>query len=1060
MAKARSKNKSKRSIQTLPKGIPHRKSSSFTATNTHSPFENARTSSNKVKHRVHNRKTATTPTAGRSAQTALAESIARRQRILSVARANESKANEFIDRRIGEERLSKEEAMLKRIVQERVRRSRKRSKFALEEDDDMVEGGLTHGGKTIDESYKPSNTDFLSDDDDDEDLDKVDTSLHFGGGKFDSQNARESGAYGAAGRGDLGTVYRSRREELEERIQRKKMEKAEKMKRKEDQVETFETMDESFGELAKLLQFRDKEQERIERTQKKKTGTLSAEDMEMDDWDKEMKGYLFERKVKATDRTKTPEEIAKEEADRLHKLETRRLARMNGDFDEDDLSDISDDDMGGRRRRKSGKKGVDKKKSSSERGLNPEELSDSDDEKNGGDGREVRFTSDGLVYVDKDGKVVGKVGEEQDENMKDTDSDDDDSEADSQSNTSEESSSRQDLGDSGDEASANISSDDESDEDAHGVTPVQLTKGTKIQGNYRASEQYGGKENWYNGVITAVRKGADGKNSYDVTYDDGDFEEGMIEENVRLLPKSKKELDEEKAKDSEAVVAKRKKLKAKMRAKEAIPFVFEVPTTLDALHDMIATHASTGADASLIIQRIHISNSVRLNHKNKERMQNFYDVLLRRFIAVGDEIFNSGNGGQDLERYEQLNALTKVLYAMSHDSPECAGAVWSRRLGVFQKAHAKRLRDVEVTPLGDACKGEFSAWPSTGMLLLMRALPHIFPSTDKRHAIVTPALLLLGQIIVQTPVKSEYDVVIGLFCSGLMMEYTKDAKRLAPEAVAFLAGVLRLFADDGGVALARSPLPSFGPGNKDLGLDLRKKLSATRDKNTVRFSIEKSHIESNCCASAILHFTLHLVKQSINVFGKTDGGSEREIFSEIMKALLCIDGSRRDLPLPVIIKNAIAETARTASTTCASEDKRTPLQRRKKASAKELAVKTLAPRMEDPDRYSMSKDKGKSQMQAEHDRHRREFKREHKAAMRELRLDSTFIENERRKAKEEADGKARAQRHKNYAWMETEQATMNQQVRLGGGLLSGGGVGAAKIKARSGKLGIKKGGKF
>ena len=54
-------------------------------------------------------------------------------------------------------------------------------------------------------------------------------------------------------------------------------------------VETIETMDESFGELAKLLQFRDKEQERIERSQKKKTGALSAEDMEMDDWDKEMK---------------------------------------------------------------------------------------------------------------------------------------------------------------------------------------------------------------------------------------------------------------------------------------------------------------------------------------------------------------------------------------------------------------------------------------------------------------------------------------------------------------------------------------------------------------------------------------------------------------------------------------------------------------------------------------------------------------------------------------------------------------------------------------------------
>jgi nucleolar protein 14 len=44
--------------------------------------------------------------------------------------------------------------------------------------------------------------------------------------------------------------------------------------------------------------------------------------------------------------------------------------------------------------------------------------------------------------------------------------------------------------------------------------------------------------------------------------------------------------------------------------------------------------------------------------------------------------------------------------------------------------------------------------------------------------------------------------------------------------------------------------------------------------------------------------------------------------------------------------------------------------------------------------------------------------------------------------------------------LEGEAATLNQQVALGGGLLKGGGIGAAKAKARSGKLGIKKGGKF
>mmetsp|Transcript_8015 Transcript_8015/g.17347 ORF Transcript_8015/g.17347 Transcript_8015/m.17347 type:complete len:445 (-) Transcript_8015:42-1376(-) len=444
-------------------------------------------------------------------------------------------------------------------------------------------------------------------------------------------------------------------------------------------------------------------------------------------------------------------------------------------------------------------------------------------------------------------------------------------------------------------------------------------------------------------------------------------------------------------------------------------------------------------------------------------MQNFYDVVLRRFVAVGDAIFVSGNGGPELERYEQLNSLTKTLYAMSQDSPECAGAIWGRRLGIFQKALSKRLRDVEVTLLGDACEDEFTAWPSAGMLLLMRALPHIFPSTDKRHAVVAPALLLLGQILAQTPIKTRYDVVMGLFCTGLMIEYTKGAKRLPPEATAFLAGVLRLFADDEELALASSPLPSLGNAFKCPQLtglrDVLGKISES-SAESARLSLERESIQSDMIALAILNSALILSQQAFRIFGKSDEGCEREIFGEILTSLLFITSKRKESPLPQSAKSCLAETARVASGTCASDSPRQPLQRRKAASVKDLAIKTLAPRMEDPSRYKMSKDKGKSQLQAEHDRYRREYKREHKAAMRELRLDGAFIESERRKAKGKADDTAREKRHKNFAWLEQEQATMNQQVRLGGGLLSGGGIGAAKAKAKSGKMGVKKGGKF
>lgn len=487
-----------------------------------------------------------------------------------------------------------------------------------------------------------------------------------------------------------------------------------------------------------------------------------------------------------------------------------------------------------------------------------------------------------------------------------------------------------------------------------------------------------------------------------------------------------------------------------------MPFVFEVPTTLDALHEMIGNHASCGEDASLIVQRIHKLNSVRLNHNNKEKMQNYYDVLLRRFVAVGDAIHSSGDGGPTLGRYKQLDELTKTLYAMSQDSPECAGAVWGRRLGVFQNAHAKRLRDADFATDED----DFSAWPSTGTLLLLRAVGHIFPVTDHRHSIVTPTLLLLGQMIAQTPVRSLSDAVMGLTCAGLMIEFTKDAKRIAPEALSFLAGMLRLFSvepepDDFCIPSleAAAEWPEFE--------SLRKAVSAMSAIKTLpRMSLQKEDIESDATPVATLCSTLHLIEAQANIIAGSLDDAEAEALAEITESLLALKPKNKKYPLPDLVSRRVGEVASVVSTACRLDAARMPLQRRKGPSVSEKAIKSLAPRVEDPTRYSFSRDKGKSSVQAARDRARREYKREHKAVARELRLDAAFIESERRKEKDRKDSKARDKRNKNFAWLEGEQAAMNQQVRQGGGLLSGGGTGAARVKARSGKMGIKRGGKL
>jgi nucleolar protein 14 len=241
---------------------------------------------------------------------------------------------------------------------------------------------------------------------------------------------------------------------------------------------------------------------------------------------------LFERKVKATDRTKTPEEIAKEEAERLHELETRRLARMNGDFDQDDFSDISES--------KSSTRKMKKKKKKKRKTRNPDELDNSDDEEKG-KGMDVRFTADGLVYVDEDGNAVKKVGNKDESDNSDSDV------------SSEE------------HASSDSESDD--DETGHQDSNAVLAVGSRVQGNYRVKEQYGKQASWYDGVVTKVNKQADGSVTYDVTYDDGDFEDDMEPENVRPVEKTSDEKGEEETHREGELAIKRMRQKAKEKAR-------------------------------------------------------------------------------------------------------------------------------------------------------------------------------------------------------------------------------------------------------------------------------------------------------------------------------------------------------------------------------------------------------------------------------------------------------------------------------------------------------------
>ena len=431
-------------------------------------------------------------------------------------------------------------------------------------------------------------------------------------------------------------------------------------------------------------------------------------------------------------------------------------------------------------------------------------------------------------------------------------------------------------------------------------------------------------------------------------------------------------------------------------------------------------------------------------------------------------MYESGDGGTEIGRYSQLDALTKTLYAISQESPDIAGSMWSRRLGIMYNGMLKRLSDSDFIPL-DEKEESHTCWPSIGSLLLLRALPHLFPCTDLRHVVVTPALLYIGQCLTHTPVQSKGDLVRGIFLTCLMIDYTRHAKRVAPEAFAFMAGALQLFAENSGNATTtEGPLPNLVLASRFSSMsslrieaiDHCAKVKTARDLTSLQLSLDKEKIDSELTSLAILLSILRLVDKTITALNGHMNDTERDLFQGIAESLSRLQIKALCQNAPDALFKFITNVATRVRTILSGSKDRHPLLRRTRAKASQLAIQTLAPRLENPSAFSLSKDHGKDQQQAEKDRIRREYKREHKAISRELRLDAAFIESERRKEKEAKDTKARNIRHKNFAWLVQEQATLNQQVAKGGGLLKGGGTGAARVKAATGKIGMKKGGKF
>ena len=90
-----------------------------------------------------------------------------------------------------------------------------------------------------------------------------------------------------------------------------------------------------------------------------------------------------------------------------------------------------------------------------------------------------------------------------------------------------------------------------------------------------------------------------------------------------------------------------------------------------------------------------------------------------------------------------------------------------------------------------AAEDEAKTWPGLPELVFLRILGVLWPTSDMRHIVVSPARLLMGSYLGLCKIRSFVDAASGLFLCTLFLQYENRSKRLVPEAINFLIDVIR-----------------------------------------------------------------------------------------------------------------------------------------------------------------------------------------------------------------------------------------------------------------------------
>ncbi|XP_046609585.1 nucleolar protein 14 [Neodiprion virginianus] len=932
---------------------------------------------NKEKHKVLGRKNK----ADRGLPgVARAKAINKRKNTLLHEYKVKDKSNTFVDRRIGEKNsaMTQEDKVMARFAAEKMKAHKKKNIFNLN-DEEL----LTHRGQTLAEIEKYD--DPRSDDDEYSDeenktgkLDKDFVSeAHFGGGLLSKSDSSMS-----------------RKDLIEQLIAESKKRKAEKQKVREQTLDLTDKLDSEWKDLLPIVNASKK---RVEEPYEK---------TKVDDYDIALRELKFEARGTPSDRLKSEEEIAKEEKEKLETLEADRLARMKGSAGNADnaAKHKSADDLD--------------------------------------DGFVVEDINEEALTYGEDGVVNGISKEKDDENLEDNNENKSVEESESRESSEDENTMSEDLindlahvqtleeklktdtelvpnngnqiqhkskdpydnipvlkiSDDNEVTKAKVNKHQRISDDADLLkkNDNRAATSTKISKSPITAESSGNgveDKSSESDIESEAEENSDDNDSDEDNLSDLKMDESSSEEDTPLLmknvnfstnvtqkvmPYSKptstplksilKTVNNESSKVEKlsaeertaliiADLLKRKEMMEK--AREELPYTYAAPESIEELQKLLQ-HQNADYQ-SVIVERIIKCNHQSLAESNKEKLAKLFAYLLQHVneCMMNAEDRDIGNSFQIFDR------LCPHLYDLTHALPgnakTCIQEIMKEKHDTFE-LHQKKYPDLDT-------------------LILFKLVSLLFPTSDYRHPVVTPAIVFMSEILTRCHVRSRSDISKGLFICTLVLEYTLLSKRFSPSVINFLRGVIHMSTPKPSVQVIKTipPFKCIGELSNLLVVDTdQTKFKINPESNLMLATdLNENEIDDNFKIRTFVT-AVNLVSEFKTQLEELDAAYP--IFEPIIK-LLSINKMSN---YPENVKQRVRCILKDLNTL---KDKKLEYITREKKKPK--ALRLYEPRIETV--YDGRRHKPMSKEKAEREKLLHKYKREVKGAIREVRRDTAFL---------------------------------------------------------------------